>query len=651
VEIESPAHEVVFAMVGTAGHVDHGKTELVKLLTGCDTDRLRAEKERGLSIELGFAPCRLSDQRRIVGIVDVPGHSDFIRNMVAGASSVDVLMLVIAGDDGVMPQTDEHMRILKLMRVPRVMVVITKVDLLDPELEQLVREEVAGFMSKMGYPNAPIVLMSNRTKRGLDQVQRTLEQLVDDEIREASARPRDDRAFRMNVERVFASKGHGTVAVGVPTSGRVGLHDHLEVLPGNTHTSARAFQTYGFEADDARAGACLAVNLRGVDAEDVSRGMTLAKPGVYHPTNAFVATLENLGKGPPIRRRTNVRLHVGTSVATVSAALIGTDELTFGDDGFVHLKLPDSLVVSTGDRFVLRQLSPPATIGGGAVLSPLVSRLKRKSPHVLQALERARDALDEGDLFGAALAASMLDVVRYDQLMQLSASTGNEADRLVADKVRDGELLDFGDAWIVHAELPTLAVRLQRTLETYHRQNRGAWGMAPTQVCRLIGIQPRLFTQLATALCDSCDDLVLRHGFLALRGQLPALSPDALRAKDAIARCVASEGVNAPARGDLAASLGLTKREMDPLVRALTAEGVIRPFGVYLMSARAIARCVELLLTLFENNPEVGLNEFREVTGASRRVAVAMLEALDAKGVTRRAGSGRVLIRPPDAEW
>ena len=637
--------EILHAIVGTAGHVDHGKTELVKRLTGFDTDRLPEEKARGMSIDLGFAPYVLSDGG-VVGIVDVPGHRDFIRNMVAGAASIDVLVLVVAADDGIMPQTDEHMRIVQLLRTPRVMAAVTKIDLVGDEARERARRDVETFMGRMGYPGAATVLVSSRTGEGLDEARCTLERLVHEAVEILGQGEHSSRAFRMNVEHVFTIKGHGTVVTGIPLAGEVSLDDTLELLPAGAETGIRAIQTYKYDVRRASSNACTALNLRDVGAESIRRGMTLAAPGAFEATIALVGTLRNATDTVVIRRREQVRFHAGTSVTSASLRLIGVDRLEPGRQAFVHAKLEDPVVLAAGDRFVIRSSTAAFTLGGGAVLTSRARPMRRRVPEVEASLERARESLDRGDLLGAALAASFDSVLGRSDLIRLTQSTADAAQAAIERKQQQGMLVALGEGWLVRVRLGDLAARIEMALVAHHRANPHAWGMTAAHAAKILGIGPKDFDRFAEELSRFGDRIVVQHGCLALRGHRPALSEQQLRAKDELARRVKAAGVHPPARGDLAAALPLSQSEMNLLVRLLCDEGAVTVLRTHVVATEVLDRCRERLLALFFERPVVDVNAFRAATGVSRRVAVEMLEAFDARSLTRRVDDGRVLIRP-----
>jgi selenocysteine-specific elongation factor len=308
-------------MIGTAGHVDHGKTSLVKILTGCDTDKLKEEKERGLSINLGFAPCALSGER-MVGIVDVPGHIDFIRNMVSGASSIDILILVVAADDGIMPQTVEHLQIIKMLSSPKLMVALTKIDLVDDEMVELAKDEISDFLEEMGFPDVPVMPVSNIKLDGVSAVKNKIEEMVGeiDEIH-------DDRRFRMNIQKHFSVKGMGTVATGIPVSGELNLDDPLVLLPDYKNTSVRALQNYKLDTDHTASKICCAVNIRDINEEELERGKTLISPDAYTPEESAIVTLLNISKKYTIKHNNSLRFHSGTFESKVKISIIGSNSI------------------------------------------------------------------------------------------------------------------------------------------------------------------------------------------------------------------------------------------------------------------------------------------------------------------------------------
>jgi len=637
--------EVVPAMVGVAGHVSHGKSSLIQLMTGCRMNRLPEERARGLTIDLGFAPCTLPGDR-LCGIIDVPGHRDFVRNMVAGASSIDVLLLVVAADDGIMPQTEEHMKIARLLGVSRVMAVITKTDLVDAEIVDLVRDEVTGFLARWGFPDAGVTAVSNTTGEGLDDVRDGLYALLDSLDCEARAGRAGPGAFRMSVERSFTVAGRGTVATGIPISGAVAPGQELEVLPGRKRGMVRAVQTYKRNAEDARAGVCAAINLRDLDLADVPRGAVLATCGVFAPADAFVMTVTNVSDRP-LKRIIEVGFHTGTGSVPGSLRLIGSETLAPGADGFADVRLAGPVTVAPGDRYVVRSPSPPDTIAGGAILGLAAHRVKRTSPELLARLELARDAFDSGEgLLGSLLATPDAIVTKRD-LPPLAQAPEPEAAARVSDLVSRGEMIDLGsEGWLVAARAPEVARVVRNALARYHESHKYAIGMTPSAVAALAGLGENAFKPMTKALRAADASIAVKSGKLALAEFEPALSAAQIQLHERVLVSVKSAGLGGVARGNLASESGACGPDMKLILRLLAEEGEIVTVGVYVIAREGLDEARGRLLELFERGARVKLKDFRTATGLARNPAVAILERFDSEGMTRRDGDARILLRP-----
>ncbi|MCL4159014.1 UNVERIFIED_CONTAM: hypothetical protein GTU68_011548, partial [Idotea baltica] len=375
--------EIQPIVIGTAGHIDHGKSTLVRALTGIDPDRLKEEKARGLTIDLGFAPLTLPDGR-LVGIIDVPGHERFIKNMVAGASGIDLVVLVVAADDGVMPQTREHLSIMGLLGVKRGMIVLTKIDIVDEEMVELAEEDVRETVAGTFLEDAPIYRVSAISGEGFESFK--------GELFEAAGKvePRAaDGVFRMPIQRVFTSKGFGTVVTGIPLSGSVNVGDTLEILPGGMRGKVRGIQAYKQKADSARAGHSTAINISDVSHKEVKRGCVASAPGFYRAARLIGARLTMLPHlDRPLQNRAAIRLHTGTIEAVGEVILLDAAELQPGDTGLVQIRLEEPVVCAPGDAFILRLASPLMSLGGGKILEESRFRLKRFKDFVIDGLDR-----------------------------------------------------------------------------------------------------------------------------------------------------------------------------------------------------------------------------------------------------------------------
>ncbi len=637
--------QILHAIVGTAGHVDHGKTSLVKLLTGCETDRLPEEQARGMSIDLGFAPCLLQS-RRLVGIVDVPGHKDFIRNMVAGAASIDVLLLVIAADDGVMPQTEEHVKIIKLLRAPHVMVALTKIDLVQPEMLELAKADVAAFMARAGFPDAPIIPVSNKTGQGVPDVSDIIEKLVD----LARQRPNDPRAFRMNVERVFGVKGYGAVVTGIPITGQVNVGDKLDLLPLCSQLTVRTIQAYKHDSPTAFANCCCAINLRDIEPRQVARGMTIATPGIYRPTTDILVSLQNASDDHVLKRRFVCLLHSGTSAVEASFKLLDSDALPPRQQAIAHVVLTEPLTIAAGDRFIFRDVSPAVTLGGGIVLSARPQKIRKVTEPLLDRLLLAARAATDGDFFLSELLAGPDVILAADELARLTQCAQPAASQLIRTAESQSRIADLGaGAFALTSRIPECVDSLAYLLQRYHAANPYTWGMTPNHVCELFAIDTRNFTRLAKLLTQS-GTLALKHGRLALSTFQPPVSAHLLSLREQILSIIRAAGVNAPARGNLIKDLHISETDMHILEKLLTEDGTVLVLDGNFMLRSVFEECRKKLLELFQTHTHLELAAFRDSVGTNRKMALAMLDAFDAEGLTKRVADARVLAKPLAAE-
>ena len=645
---ENPQPQVLRAIVGTAGHVDHGKTSLVKLLTGYDSDRLPEEKARGMSIDLAFVPCRLGS--RLIGVVDVPGHQDFIRNMVAGIASVDILLLVVAADDGIMPQTREHMKIVGLLRRPQVLVALTKTDLVSPEQVDLAREEIAAFLAHVGFPDAPVLPVSNKTGEGVDAVRDTIGKLVDRLVPRTGAA---EHAFRMNVVRVFSAKGHGTVVAGVPLSGTAGNDEKLELLPPGLGLTVRAVQVYRTDSQEAFAGASCAMNVRNVEPDQITRGMTIASPGIFRATTELVVALENASEGreeAPFRNRFDVRLHIGTSATMASVKLLGARSLPAGTGGFAHLELAEPLVAAAGDRFILRSPTPGMTVGGGTVLSARPQRFRRIAGHEAR-LAAARDAVRGEDVLASELLAGPEALLAGPEAARLTQRAGQGARQALAEAVSRGVLVELsvsegGGEFAVPSRIDEIRDRLLKVLARHHRADPYGEGMPAPKACAALGISARGFDRLAPLLVQA-GTLALRHGKLALASFRPDIPSRLLLLRAKLLALIERSGAKAPARGNLMREFGILETDMKILEKILCGDGSVLVLDGHFMHRSAYEACRQKLLELFKQGPTVEWKPFKDAIGTNRDMAVAVLDAFDAEGLTRRTPAGRVLLKGP----
>jgi len=629
--------------LGTAGHVDHGKTALVKMLTGCDTDRLKAEKDRQLTIELGFAPCRMADER-IVGIVDVPGHVDFIRNMVAGAHGVDVVIFIIAADDGVMPQTREHLDILTLMGCERGLVALTKIDLVDDDLRDLVEVEVREFLEGTFLEQAPVCPVSSVTGEGFDTFLKALNAVV------ASCEPHETHGtFRQWVERTFSLKGIGTVVSGIPSSGEVRVGDRLRVVPGGQAGRVRGLQVYGEDADLGRAGECVAVNLSDLPADAVARGHVLTRGDALDAVTMAEADLAVLPRVPqPLEDYAEVHVHVGTAEAMAHVAILQGRTIAPGESRPVQLRLEAPVAVAPGDRFIVRGSvaglagGQVTTLGGGRILGTSDVRLRRQRPWTLDHLAARRDALDSPQAWAAVILREAGEPLSREELARRARLQADAVDEALARLREAGTVRDAdGGRWLHADVIASAAEAVVQALEAFHADHPLRQGMEEDALRRAADLDAAVFRPARDDLL-AAGRVERRGTVLGLAGQGARLSAEDAALKSRIAEAYASAGLEPPDAETLAADLGDDGDRVAGLVRLLVDEGTLVAVGEDLvMHAEAVERAKDVAVDLFARAGGFSTVEFRDALGTSRKFAVPLLDYFDTLRLTVRKGSRR----------
>ena len=643
------SQERVNITLGTAGHVDHGKTALVKMLTGCDTDRLKAEKQRGLTIELGFAPCRMADER-IVGIVDVPGHVDFIRNMVAGAHGIDVVIFVIAADDSIMPQTREHLDILTLMGCRGGLVALTKIDLVDEELRQIVLADVRGFLGGTFLEAAPICPISNVTGEGYDGLFKALNQVVD------GCCPHEiTGVFRVWVERVFSLRGIGTVISGIPTCGVVRIGDRLRVVPGKETGRVRGLQVYGEDADVGRAGECVAINLSDVPADALDRGKVLAKGDSCEPVSMVEADLRLLGHVPvPLKDYAEVHVHVGTAETIGRVAILDAKQIAPGETRPVQLRLAQPLGMAAGDRFVVRAAvagfggGGVTTLGGGRVLGTSNIRLRRNRSWTLRMLAARRDAIDSPAAWCEALLNEAGEALSPADLARRAQMPRPHVDELLETLRDQGTVLDTGAAVVHRDVIRDAAARITECLEAFHDANPMRLGMDAADLSRPVRARMGEVHGGRGVVGPALDGLIAdgkveRHGsVVSLAGRGARVSAEDARLREQVSSALRDAGLTPPAPAAIAASLDADAHRVAALVRLLGDEGtLVRLDENLVMHREAVEKARQVALGLFAASGGFSTVEFRDALGVSRKYAVPLLDYFDTVRLTVRSGSRR----------
>jgi selenocysteine-specific elongation factor len=631
-------------VVGTAGHIDHGKTSLVRALTGMDTDTLREERERQITIDLGFA--FLGDD---VTIIDVPGHERFIKNMVSGVATIDYVLLVVAADDGVMPQTREHLDILRLLGVERGMVVVTKADMVDGEWLALMQDELASFLRGSFLEGAPAQVVDSLSGRGIPALKAALAEAL------GALPPRAGRGvFRQVVDRVFNVKGHGTVLTGTVLGGELRVGEEVEIMPGGLRARVRGLQVHGQAVEGVRQGDRAALNVQGLARGELRRGSWVAAPGVLKSTALLDARLRVLPGELRLRHRDRVRVHLGTAELIGRALLLGRKSLEPGEEGFAQLLLEEETAALVGDRFVIRRYSPPATLGGGMVVDPDPRRHRPSAGQVVERLERIAD----GDL-PEQLAGLLDDPARpVWQEADFRARTGAGAAELeealaalaAAGRVRRAE---WGSRvhWIAAARWAEAGARLLERLEQWHAAAPELPGMPLAQLrSELFAAagwqavaQPALDELLAGLLRE--DRVRVEGKGVALAGHQPSLSPELARRAGALVAWLEGQGYGAPRLEEMAAGLGEALPEVRRLLAVALGDGRLEQAAeqIFLTRERHQAALATLRGLCRRQAEGFTVGQAGAELGASRRFMVPYLEALDRRGVTRREGNFRTM--------
>ena len=607
-------------VVGTAGHIDHGKSTLVTALTGIDPDRLAEEKRRGMTIDLGFAHMRLPSGREI-GIVDVPGHARFMRNMLAGAHGLDAVLVVIASDEGVMPQTREHLEILDLLEVRRGIAVLTKVDLVDPEWLGMVRAEVAKTLEGTSLAGAAVLDVSASTGHGLSELVTALDALLEhSEQRQDSGRP------RLPVDRVFTMSGFGTVVTGTLVDGSVRVGDELRVFPSGRLVRVRGLQRHNEKVETVGPGSRVAANLSGVEKSELARGDVLAPQGAIEPTRRVDATVRVLGSAPqPLRHGAQVLLHTGTAEVGCRLIMLEGDEIAPGSEGWVQLYLERPIAAAARDRFVLRVPSPAMTVAGGS----LVDIAPRKHPRHDSAVRESLVRRAAGDVLQEELRKYPRGVT-IGRLLKATVAPEADVSKLHARRV--GEWLFSDDAW------QSIATRAARELEAFHGAYPLRPGMAREELRSRLGVAAASFPAVVRGLVED-GRVVERNGSLAAPAHSVTLDPTTGPAAELVT-LLARESFTPPSLGEAMQQTGATEET----VRALVQSGeIVRLSSDVALTKNAYASALELVKELIQANGSVTVAQLRDRMGASRRPVLALLEYLDAQRVTRRIGDSRVL--------
>ncbi len=630
-------------IVGTAGHIDHGKSALVRALTGTDPDRLAEEKRRGITIDLGFANLELSgpDGGPIrIGFVDVPGHERFVRNMLAGVGGIDLVLLVIAADESIKPQTREHFDICRLLAVQRGITVLTKSDLVDPDTLEVVMMEVTDFLkgSFLDPATSPIIPVSSKTGAGLDQLRSELARLA------AEIPAKDSTAVsRLPIDRVFTMKGFGTVVTGTLISGTVHKEQELQLHPGGKRLRVRGAQVHGSAAEQAIAGQRTALNLAGVDTTELARGMMLTPPQMFHPARRVSVALDLLRSARALRDRARVHFHVFTAETIAEVSLLGTKQLQPGESGLALLKLDDPLLLLPGDRFIVRQFSPVITIGGGRVLDAAEPPRRTKAGERLAFLRTLAKGGPEEALL-ARVFRRRQDGLAFSEAVAETGWLRSQIEQIAADLTKSGKLARFDELLLSPMVVESLRDKISAKVEQFHKANPLVQGIGKEELRETVSLRAEVFRGVLDSLVRD-KSLQSSGEIVHMAGKGVVLGNEEAESKAQIEQAFAQAGLKVPLLKEVLASLPVDKVRAQKIVTLLLRDRVLVKLSDDLVFHRdALDALRRQMVAQKAKTPKLNVGSFKDLFGITRKYAIPLLEYLDRERVTRRVGDERMIL-------
>lgn len=631
-------------IVGTAGHIDHGKTTLIKALTGRNTDRLKEEQKRGISIELGFTYFDLPSGKR-VGIIDVPGHEKFIKNMLAGVAGIDIVLLVIAADEGIMPQTTEHLAILDLIGVEKGFVVLTKIDLVDEEWLSLVTEDIKENLVGTFLEGAPIIPVSSVKKTGIDKVVNLIEEMS----KEIEDRQVDDMP-RLCIDRVFSIQGFGTVVTGTLLSGSLNLGDEVEIFPKGKTGRVRSLQVHGSSTDTAFAGQRVAVNLAGIKTEEIDRGDVLAPINSMKPTSMLDVKVKIIdGIDRIIKNRTRVRLYIGTKEVLARMVLLDREELAPGEEGYAQLRLEETIVAKREDRFILRFYSPMFTIGGGKILEPNPRKKKRYDKKVIEEL-RLKDKGDPKDVIEKIILDNSKTFPTIKEISQLTVMLEGKVKEYVMDLKEEEKVIIFyltKDLHVIHVNYYNdLKSRIIDHLKLYHKKYPLRYGVLKEEIrSKYLGnVKPLIGERFIDLLID--EGHVKQHKeSICLKDFEVKYNENQIAIKDEIINALKKYSFMPPKINELIKSIDYEEKEVVEVFQSLVNnDEIIKLNEDISLYKETLEEAINLIKDYLNKNAYITIAEFRDLLSTNRKTALALLEYFDQIKITKREGDKRSLF-------
>ncbi len=621
-----------YVILGTAGHIDHGKSSLVKALTGVDPDRLKEEKERGITIDLGFADLSYPDGLT-VGIVDVPGHERLVKNMLAGAGGIDLVLLVIAADEGIMPQSREHLHICNLLKIKSGLVAVTKADLVEKDWLELVEDEVRDFIRGTFLDGTPVLPVSSKTMLNLDALKEKIQEIA------LQVEPKPTRGlFRLPIDRVFTLKGFGTVVTGTAVSGSISVDQDVDILPSAIHSKVRGLHSHGKSIQTAYAGQRVAINLQGVDKEALQRGDTVVIPGRLTPTRKIDAKVELLMDAPVLKSKSLVHFHLGTSETIARVILFGQNELKANESCYCQFRLRDPVIAMSADRYIIRRFSPVDTIGGGEVLDPLSFRRSYK------------EGLDDLQTFETGTLSDKIAIkVKRSGIYGISSFLIEGWIKAEIPSIRDamkelrekGILMQFEDILIHKNALDSFRETIRKIMEDFHRKNPLKPGMLKEELRARTAIEPRLFGNLA----NSVKEIVIDKELVRLATFKASLSQIDESVKTSILVLLEKSGFQPPLKEELSQTFKLDMKRLTDILNLLAKDGsLVRISDSMYVPSSVHQEMIANLKNFFKKKPDMTVAEFRDILNTSRKYALPLLEYLDSHKITLRVGDIRKLL-------